>query len=100
MESHFIMSALSLLSLMFISIGAFVFSKKTNFPYTVLLVILGLLLVPVSHTEFFGFIDDFKLTPDVLFYVFLPILLFESAYNINYKELLRNWKSIGSLAVV
>ena len=94
------MSALSLLSLMLISIGAFVFSKKTNFPYTVLLVILGLLLVPVSHTELFGFIDDFKLTPDVLFYVFLPILLFESAYNINYKELLRNWKSIGSLAVV
>lgn len=99
MESHFIFSALSLLTLMLISVGAYIFSKKTRFPYTVLLVVLGLLLVPVSQTSIFGFIDDFKLTPDVLFYVFLPILLFESAYNINYKELLRNWKSIGMLAV-
>jgi CPA1 family monovalent cation:H+ antiporter len=46
------------------------------------------------------FIDDFELTPDLLFYVFLPILLFESAYTIRYKELLRNIRSISALAIV
>ncbi len=95
----FITSALSLLSLMLISIFTYIFSKKVNFPYTVLLVFAGLLLVPLSQVPLFSFIDDFKLTPDILFYVFLPILLFESAYNMNYKQLLANWKSIGTLAV-
>ena len=98
-EITFITSALSLLSLLLVSIGAYIFSKKVHFPYTVLLVVVGLLLVPLSHTPLLGFIDDFKLTPDILFYVFLPILLFESAYNMNYKQLLINWKSIGTLAV-
>jgi len=64
-----------------------------------MLVFVGLLLVPLSNFPLFSFIDDFKLTPDILFYVFLPILLFESAYNINYKQLLANWRSIGMLAV-
>ncbi len=100
MQPEFLFSTLSLLTLMLISIWAYIISKKIRFPYTVLLVLVWLLLVPVSQTQLFWFIDDFKLTPDILFYVFLPILLFESAYNINYKELLRNWKTIGSLAVV
>ena len=46
------------------------------------------------------FIDDFELTPELLFYVFLPILLFESAYTVRYKELLRNIRSISALAIV
>jgi CPA1 family monovalent cation:H+ antiporter len=99
-EAHFILSTLSLLSLLFISIFTYIIAKKMSFPYTVLLVLVGLLLVPVSQTQIFSYIDDFKLTPNILFYVFLPILLFESAYNINYKQLLRNKASILSLAVV
>jgi monovalent cation:H+ antiporter, CPA1 family len=56
--------------------------------------------VPISKTEMFSFINHFELTPDVLFYVFLPILIFESAYNINYRQLLKSWKSITMLAVI
>ncbi|MDR2640197.1 MAG: cation:proton antiporter [Candidatus Peribacteria bacterium] len=43
--------------------------------------------------------NHFKLTPELLFYVFLPILLFESAYNINYRQLLKNYKVISLLAI-
>lgn len=86
---------------MLISSGAFLLSKKYTFiPYTVLLVIFGLLLIPLSHTGLFSFIDDFKLTPEILFFVFLPVLIFESAYNMNYRQLLKNWKSISILSVV
>jgi CPA1 family monovalent cation:H+ antiporter len=49
--------------------------------------------------ELFSFIDDFTLTPDLLFFVFLPVLLFEAAYNINYRKLLNNWKTITAMAV-
>jgi len=90
---------LSILFLLFVSCLAYIFSKKINFPYTVLLVLVGLLLVPLSHVEIFSFIDDFQLTPDILFFVFLPVLLFESAYNINYRHIIQSWKTISSLAI-
>lgn len=91
---------LSVLSLLVFSWFSYILSKKINFPYTVLLVIVWILLIPVSNLPFFAFLDDFVLTPDVLFYIFLPILLFESAYNIKYKQLISNWKSISILSVV
>lgn len=77
MELSFISQTLSFLFLLSICSITYVASKKINFPYTVMLVIVGLLLVPISNMELFSFIDDFKLTPEILFYVFLPILLFE-----------------------
>ncbi|MBS3963106.1 MAG: sodium:proton antiporter [Methylomonas sp.] len=91
---------LSLFSLMLISLAVFLLSKKLKLPYTVLLVIAGSLLVPISHLEVFSFITSFELTPELLFFVFLPILIFESAYNMNIRNVTENIYSIGSLAVV
>jgi len=99
MEITFLSSVLSLLFLLVVSTWVFLLSKKINFPYTVLLVIVWLILVPLSKTEIFDFINHFKLTPDILFFVFLPVLLFESSYNINYREMMKNWRIITSLAV-
>ncbi len=99
MDIDFLNSTLSFLLLLLISSFTFLFSRKIKVNYTILLVIVGLLLVPISWIPFFSFINDFKLTPDLLFFVFLPVLLFEAAYNINYKELLKNYKSIFSLAI-
>jgi CPA1 family monovalent cation:H+ antiporter len=91
---------LSLFSLMLVSLAVFILSKKLGLPYTVLLVIAGSLLVPLSHVEFFYFISSFKLTPELLFFVFLPILIFESAYNMNIRHVTENIYSIGLLAIV
>ncbi len=91
---------LSLFSLMLVSLGVFILSKKLHIPYTVLLVISGSLLVPISHIEFFSFVTSFELTPELLFFVFLPILIFESAYNMNIRSVTENIYSIGLLAVV
>jgi len=98
-EVSFLSQTLSILTLLVISSFTYLLSKKINFPYTVLLVLVGLLLVPISQISLFWFIDDFKLTPDLLFFVFLPVLLFEAAYNINYRQLVLNWKAITWLAV-
>lgn len=97
MEVTFLSATLSLFFLLTISVFTYILSKKINFPYTVLLLIVGLLLIPLSNI--FPFINDFDLTPDILFYVFLPILIFESAYNMNYRQVIKNWKSISSLAI-
>lgn len=93
-------SSLSFFALLVISSFVYLLSRKIKLPYTVLLFITGLVLVFISKLEFFSWITYFKLTPELLFFVFLPILVFESAYNINYKELLKNSKTIFALSVV
>jgi monovalent cation:H+ antiporter, CPA1 family len=98
-EVSFMTQTLSVLVLLIICSFTYILSKKINFPYTVLLVLVGLILIPISYIDFFSFIDDFKLTPDLLFFVFLPLLLFEAAYNINYRQLFNNWKTIALLAI-
>ena len=60
----------------------------------------GMLIAFASKFKLIGFLDFFELTPEILFYVFLPILLFESAYNVSYKELLRSLRAITLLAVI
>lgn len=91
---------LSLFSLMLISLVVYVLAQKARVPYTVLLVIAGSLLVPLSRIEFFSFITSFELTPELLFFVFLPILIFESAYNIKVSSMISNIRAISLLAVV
>lgn len=91
---------LSLFSLMLISLAVFLLSRKLRIPYTVLLVIAGSLLVPISKLEVFEFVGSFHLTPELLFFVFLPILIFESAYNMNVRNLTENFYAIGLLAVL
>ncbi len=98
-ELTFLTQTLSVIILLIICSFTQIISKKINFPYTVLLVIVWLILVPISNISIFSFIDDFQLTPNLLFFVFLPVLLFEWAYNINYRHLLTNWKAISALAI-
>jgi len=47
MENTLLNPLLSLIFLLSISSFVYIFSKKINFPYTVSLVIVGLLLVPI-----------------------------------------------------
>ncbi len=91
---------LSIFTLMFISLGVNVLSLKFRIPYTVLLVIAGSLLVPLSKIEVFSFITSFQLTPELLFFVFLPVLIFESAYNIKVRNIRDNKIAISLLAIV
>jgi CPA1 family monovalent cation:H+ antiporter len=87
-------------------ISAFVYfaSKKFKIPYTILLVLVGLLIVPIAQLPIFNgalnFIKDTELTPELLFFVFLPILIFESAYNINIRRMVDSSWVVISLSVI
>lgn len=66
--------------------------QRIRLPYTVALVLAGL----------FGFRPGFhsiQLTPDLILLVFLPILLFEGAYNVSARRLRQNIVPIGLMAV-
>ncbi|MBY0310423.1 sodium:proton antiporter [Patescibacteria group bacterium] len=75
-------------------------ARSLRIPHTVLLVALGVGIGLLSTVQGFGFLESFHLTPEVLFYIFLPILIFESAYNISVRKLAENSLPITLLAIV
>jgi len=83
-----------------ISSFAVFWAKSLRIPHTVLLVAIGVGIGLLSTLPSFSFLESFHLTPEVLFYVFLPILIFESAYNISARRLAEDALPITLLAVV
>ena len=66
--------------------------SRTRVPYTVALVVVGLLVGSLNV------VAPPKLTKELLFTVFLPGLIFEAAYNIHALELRRSWRTVTTLA--
>lgn len=75
-------SAVIYFSVFFIVISIIqLFSKKTAFPYTVALLLAGFLVQAVKH--FLHLETHFVLDTQAIYYILLPLLLFESAMHIN-----------------
>jgi monovalent cation:H+ antiporter, CPA1 family len=70
-----------------------ILTKRVRLPYTVALVIAGLIIafVPGAPTV--------DLTPDLILAVFLPTLIFEAAYNLHFGHLRENLRTITALAI-
>lgn len=75
-------------------------ARRIGVPHTVSLVGIGVVLGLLAYLPELSFLTHFKLTPELLFYLFLPTLIFESAYNIKVKKLLDDGPIITALAVV
>ena len=75
-------------------------ARRVRLPHTVFLVILGIVLGLLAKEPVFTFFHEFKLTPELLFYLLLPTLIFESAYNIKVRRLVEDIIPIGLLATV
>jgi len=73
---------------------------KYRLPYTVALVVTGLVLSMI-RSSFYPEVDlPIHLTKELLFVVLLPVLIYEAAFHLELREFLDNWKSIMTLAVV
>jgi CPA1 family monovalent cation:H+ antiporter len=66
--------------------------RRMHIPYMVALVIAGLILTLQSPIKL-------ELTPELILALFVPPLIFEAAFHLNYSELQRNLTSILTLAV-
>jgi CPA1 family monovalent cation:H+ antiporter len=69
-----------------------VLMKRWTLPYTVGLLVIGLGL------GLFRLFPEAGLTPNVIFFLFLPPLLFEGAWSMKLSLLRVNWRIIGFLA--
>ncbi|MBP6924003.1 MAG: sodium:proton antiporter [Candidatus Pacebacteria bacterium] len=93
-------STLAIFLILGISSLALFWAKRLNLPHTVLLVIIGMGLGLLSYTHTFAFFGEFNLTPELLFYLLLPTLIFESAYNINARRMVEDAPIILILAII
>lgn len=99
-ESMTLEMVMATMTLLFTASIVAIIAKKVKLPFTILLVIIGLILGYASHKiPALHSLTMFKLTPDVVLFVFLPALIFESAFNLNAKELMRNILPILTLAI-
>ncbi len=69
-------------------------ATKLRIAYPVLLVVAGLLLSLIKG------LPTVQADPDMIFFIFLPPLLFEAAWSISFKEMKKWWRMIGSFAFV
>lgn len=67
-------------------------AKKLKIAYPILLVVGGLLI------SFIPGLPMVRIDPDLIFFVFLPPLLFETAWGASFKEMKKWWRIITSFA--
>lgn len=67
-------------------------ANKLRIAYPVLLVVAGLLI------SFIPGLPKVQVDPNMIFFIFLPPLLFQAAWSISFKEMKKWWRIIGSFA--
>ncbi|MEL7408863.1 MAG: cation:proton antiporter, partial [Cyanobacteria bacterium J06558_2] len=74
--------------------------KQLKFPYTIGLVIIGLILGTLANQiPALEVINTFKLSEELILFIFVPPLIFESALNMDSRLLVRNLAPVLVLAV-
>jgi CPA1 family monovalent cation:H+ antiporter len=74
--------------------------RKLPIPYTVVLVLIGMMLSQLSlHWTPLHHLRHFHLTPDLVLFIFLPALIFESGLNLNSRQLIKDIAPVMMLAV-
>lgn len=76
------------------------FCRNLPIPYTVVLVIIGMALGELSRTwSPLAPLHEFQLSPDLVFFIFLPSLIFESGFNLDARQLVKDFAPVLVLAI-
>ena len=81
-----------IVELLLIAVIVAVAVKYVRLPYTIALVLVGLVLGAVSG------LTPITLSTDLILFIFLPPLLFEGCLKMELSLLLRNWRRIFLVA--
>jgi monovalent cation:H+ antiporter, CPA1 family len=82
------------IALLLVASAVAMVTRWVRVPYTLALVIVGLLISPMH------FLPIAHISPELILLVFLPALLFEAAWNLKLDHLRENWLPITALAVI
>lgn len=82
-----------------VAVFSSVLLKKIRFPYTIGLVIIGILFGVIAKELHYSILDHWNLTPEIILYLMLPTLIYDAAINMDLKALRRNIVPILLMAV-
>ena len=74
--------------------------RKLPIPFTVILVVIGVLLSNLAgHWPVLQPLKDFELSPEVMLFIFLPALIFESGFALDARQLTKDLPAVLILAI-
>ena len=79
--------------LLLVTLAVALVARRLRLPYTLVLVVVGLVM-GVAHL-----VPGVTLQPETVLFIFLPALLFEGAWSLDFAQLRANWLPIALLAV-
>lgn len=87
--------------LLLIALSVNLLARRSGLPYTVLLVLVGIDISFLSDNvpSLANMESALSISPDLILFVFLPTLIFESSYNLDTALLRRNSVQILALAI-
>uniref|UniRef100_UPI003D144461 cation:proton antiporter n=1 Tax=Sedimenticola sp. TaxID=1940285 RepID=UPI003D144461 len=90
-----------IVALLIVAVATLALSKKLRLPNTVILVMMGIALAQLAGNAGYGIpiLHELAISPDLILYVFLPALIFDSALHLNPRTLRHNLGPILTLAV-
>ncbi len=95
--AEIILITMGLLGVAMLAAGA---CRNLPLPFTVVLVLLGMALSALSGSiEALQALRHFRLTPELVLFLFLPALVFESALNLDARQLMKDLIPVLTLAV-
>ncbi|MDX8378375.1 MAG: cation:proton antiporter [Mariprofundales bacterium] len=94
-DSIIVLAALLALAVLASGLG-----QRFRFPFSVLLVLFGMIIGAMAdHIPAFYVLHNFQLTPDLVLFLFLPALIFESGFNLDARALLNNLAPVLMMAI-
>jgi len=101
MEAQVVNVIIVIISFLSIAVLSSMLLKKIHFPYTIGLVLVGVILGILSNqVAAFDIFKQISLSPTMILYMILPALIFDAAINIDYQVLFKNLVPILLLAVI
>lgn len=91
----------AIFSLLLVALGVYLVSRRTKLPFTVMLVVVGIVFSFIgSNIPALAQVEEtLSISTDLILFVFLPTLIFESSYNMDARQLRRNSVQILTLAI-
>ncbi|NEP15885.1 MAG: transporter [Leptolyngbya sp. SIO4C1] len=100
MEFSIVTTQIAILGLLLIACVAAIALRRLNFPYTIGLVVVGVTLGLLKETvPGVAPLTEMDLSHEIILFLFLPPLVFESALTLDARLLLRNLTPVLMLAV-
>ncbi len=91
----------NIFGLLLVAIAILLVAKRMRLPFTVLLVLVGMALATIDrvYPDSLHVFSALEISPDLILYIFLPTLIFESSFNLDARRVIHNLGPILLLAV-